>query len=126
MGRITVPGWLSVCFNKCYRSNQEVVEEAFLPTLKTLLNAPATSPLAEVYVNNVAELLVQLTNTKLITQNQKPEESSQVGNKVPLDLVRTQNQKPEESCRVGNKVHFSPFITLQSTPGPRWNTESET
>ena len=29
-------------------------------------------------MNNVAELLVQLTNTKLITQNQNTEEKSQV------------------------------------------------
>ena len=93
-----------------------MVEEAFLPTLKTLLNAPATSPLAEVDVNNVAELLVQLTNTKLITQNQKPEESSQVGNKVHLDLVRTQNQKPKESSQVGNKVHLNLIRTQNQKP----------
>ncbi|XP_056346966.1 condensin complex subunit 3 [Oenanthe melanoleuca] len=43
------------------RSNQECVEEAYLPTLQTLLNAPATSPLAEVDISNVSELLVDLT-----------------------------------------------------------------
>uniref|UniRef100_A0A8C6K7K4 Non-SMC condensin I complex, subunit G n=1 Tax=Nothobranchius furzeri TaxID=105023 RepID=A0A8C6K7K4_NOTFU len=43
------------------RSHQEVVEESFLPTIRTLLEAPATSPLAEVDVNNVVELLVELT-----------------------------------------------------------------
>ncbi|XP_064782898.1 condensin complex subunit 3-like isoform X2 [Oncorhynchus masou masou] len=43
------------------RAHQEVVEECFLPTLQTLLNAPASSPLAEVDVTNVAELLVELT-----------------------------------------------------------------
>ncbi|XP_053406509.1 condensin complex subunit 3-like [Mercenaria mercenaria] len=58
------------------RCNQEVVEECFLPTLRTLLNAPATSPLAEVDVNNVAELLVQLTNTKLLTASQNSTETS--------------------------------------------------
>lgn len=58
------------------RSNQQVVEEAFLPTLRTLLNAPSTSPLAEVDVKNVAELLVQLTNTKLITVNQNKKDIS--------------------------------------------------
>ena len=65
-----------------FRSNQEVVEEAFLPTLKTLLNAPGSSPLQEVDVNNVAELLVQLTNTKLITQNQNKEDTNQVENLI--------------------------------------------
>ena len=53
-----------------HRGNQEVVEEAFLPTLKTLLNAPTSSPLAEVNTENVTELLVQLTNTKLLLENQ--------------------------------------------------------
>ncbi|XP_037530878.1 condensin complex subunit 3 [Nematolebias whitei] len=43
------------------RAHQEVVEESFLPTVRTLLNAPATSPLAEVDVNNVVELFVELT-----------------------------------------------------------------
>ncbi|TNN69357.1 Condensin complex subunit 3 [Liparis tanakae] len=41
--------------------HQEVVEEGFLPTVRTLMNAPATSPLAEVDINNVVELLVELT-----------------------------------------------------------------
>ncbi|KAG7485689.1 condensin complex subunit 3 [Solea senegalensis] len=43
------------------RVHQEVVEESFLPTVRTLLNAPATSPLAEVDINNVVELFVELT-----------------------------------------------------------------
>ncbi|XP_068133982.1 condensin complex subunit 3 [Hyperolius riggenbachi] len=43
------------------RTNQECFEEAFLPTLQTLFNAPASSPLADVDVSNVAELLVDLT-----------------------------------------------------------------
>lgn len=45
----------------CFRLHQEVVEESFLPTVRTLMNAPATSPLAEVDINNVVELLVELT-----------------------------------------------------------------
>uniref|UniRef100_H3BDF7 Non-SMC condensin I complex subunit G n=1 Tax=Latimeria chalumnae TaxID=7897 RepID=H3BDF7_LATCH len=43
------------------RTNQECFEEAFLPTLRTLFNAPGFSPLAEVDISNVAELLVDLT-----------------------------------------------------------------
>ncbi|MFT7807528.1 condensin complex subunit 3-like [Arapaima gigas] len=43
------------------RAHQECFEESFLPTLCTLLNAPATSPLAEVDISNVAELFVELT-----------------------------------------------------------------
>lgn len=43
------------------RTNQECFEEAFLPTLQTLANAPASSPLAEIDITNVAELFVDLT-----------------------------------------------------------------
>ncbi|XP_018424764.1 PREDICTED: condensin complex subunit 3 [Nanorana parkeri] len=43
------------------RTNQECFEEAFVSTLQTLFNAPASSPLADVDVSNVAELLVDLT-----------------------------------------------------------------
>jgi len=38
--------------------------ESFMPTLKTLFDAPDTSPLSEVKVINVAELMVQLTNAR--------------------------------------------------------------
>ncbi|XP_059530753.1 condensin complex subunit 3 [Myotis daubentonii] len=43
------------------RTNQECFEEAFFPTLQTLANAPASSPLAEIDITNVTELLVDLT-----------------------------------------------------------------
>nr|KAF6431921.1 non-SMC condensin I complex subunit G [Rousettus aegyptiacus] len=43
------------------RTNQECFEEAFLPTLQTLASAPASSPLSEIDITNVAELLVDLT-----------------------------------------------------------------
>ncbi|PKU33460.1 condensin complex subunit 3 [Limosa lapponica baueri] len=44
-----------------FLDSEECFEEAYLPTLQTLLNAPATSPLAEIDVSNVSELLVDLT-----------------------------------------------------------------
>uniref|UniRef100_A0A7N9AR03 Non-SMC condensin I complex, subunit G n=1 Tax=Mastacembelus armatus TaxID=205130 RepID=A0A7N9AR03_9TELE len=43
------------------RVHQEVIEESFLPTVRTVMNAPVTSPLAEVDINNVVELFVELT-----------------------------------------------------------------
>ncbi|XP_044528952.1 condensin complex subunit 3-like [Gracilinanus agilis] len=43
------------------RTNQECFEDAFFPTLKMLVNAPASSPLAEIDIANVTELLVDLT-----------------------------------------------------------------
>ena len=51
--------------------NQELIEEAFFPTLKTLFSAPMSSPLASVNINNVAELLVDLTNGKYLEKKEK-------------------------------------------------------
>uniref|UniRef100_A0AAY4AQP8 Nuclear condensin complex subunit 3 C-terminal domain-containing protein n=1 Tax=Denticeps clupeoides TaxID=299321 RepID=A0AAY4AQP8_9TELE len=53
------------------RANQECIEESFLPTLHMLFNAPATSPLAEVDVSNVAELLVDLTRSSTLSKPDK-------------------------------------------------------
>ncbi|XP_032129220.1 condensin complex subunit 3 isoform X1 [Sapajus apella] len=53
------------------RTNQECFEEAFLPTLQTLANAPASSPLAEVDITNVAELLVDLTRPSRLNPQAK-------------------------------------------------------
>ncbi|KAJ8000447.1 hypothetical protein DPEC_G00180220 [Dallia pectoralis] len=58
------------------RSQQECVEECFVPTLHTLLNAPATSPLAEVDVTNVAELLVELTRPSALIRPADTQETS--------------------------------------------------
>uniref|UniRef100_A0A8C4IVP2 Non-SMC condensin I complex, subunit G n=1 Tax=Dicentrarchus labrax TaxID=13489 RepID=A0A8C4IVP2_DICLA len=59
------------------RAHQEVVEESFLPTVRTLMNAPATSPLAEVDINNVVELLVELTRPSALI---KPSTNTEVRN----------------------------------------------
>ncbi|XP_004579248.3 condensin complex subunit 3 [Ochotona princeps] len=59
------------------RTNQECFEEAFLPTLQTLTNAPASSPLAEVDVANVAELLVDLTRPSGLNPQAKNSEDYQ-------------------------------------------------
>lgn len=57
------------------RVHQEVVEESFLPTVRTLMNAPATSPLAEVDVHNVVELFVELTRPSTLI---KPSTNTEV------------------------------------------------
>uniref|UniRef100_A0A2K6EJL1 Non-SMC condensin I complex subunit G n=2 Tax=Propithecus coquereli TaxID=379532 RepID=A0A2K6EJL1_PROCO len=53
------------------RTNQECFEEAFLPTVQTLANAPASSPLAEIDITNVAELLVDLTRPSTLNPQAK-------------------------------------------------------
>jgi len=40
---------------------QEMLEQAFLPTLKTLRDAPADSPLSEVDIESVTKLFISLT-----------------------------------------------------------------
>lgn len=66
-----------------------MVEESFLPTVRTLMNAPATSPLAEVDINNVVELLVELTRpSALITPPANTEVRAQSPTQDPLCLHR--------------------------------------
>ncbi|CAH3143074.1 unnamed protein product [Porites lobata] len=70
------------------RTNQELVEEAFLPTLQTLFSAPVSSPLASVNVNNVAELLVQLTNSKYLAKQGNSIDNTEVSSiHVSLSLA---------------------------------------
>ncbi|BFZ07082.1 hypothetical protein BsWGS_10121 [Bradybaena similaris] len=52
-------------------SNQQQVEEAFMPTLCTLLRAPPTSPLREINEVNVATFLIELTDAQHLIDNQK-------------------------------------------------------
>ncbi|NWS70114.1 CND3 protein, partial [Crotophaga sulcirostris] len=59
------------------RSNQESFEEAYLPTLQTLLNAPATSPLSEIDISNVSELLVDLTRASGLKPQSKKSQDYQ-------------------------------------------------
>ena len=94
--RIAVHIWFPVLS----RSNQEVVEDAFLPTLKTLLNAPTSSPLAEVNVENVAELLVQLSNARLLMENQ----SNPEGVKVCINIVLFGQFKIRERVSISEKI----------------------
>ncbi|MCJ8749069.1 hypothetical protein PDJAM_G00172130 [Pangasius djambal] len=56
-------------YTHSHRTHQECVEESFIPTMRTLFNAPATSPLSEIDTNNVAELFVELTRSNAQTQD---------------------------------------------------------
>ncbi|XP_041369483.1 condensin complex subunit 3-like isoform X2 [Gigantopelta aegis] len=57
------------------RTNQELFEEAFIPTLNTILDAPTSSPLSEINAQNVSDLLIQLVNSKLIIANQNTQDN---------------------------------------------------
>lgn len=58
------------------RENQAVVEASFMPTLQILLDAPTSSPLSEVDVNNVIVLLIQLTNHRLLRAGESSSKTS--------------------------------------------------
>ena len=53
-----------------FSDNQQLFEEAFLPTLRTILNAPTTSPLSSVNASNVADFLVELTHAQRLVTSQ--------------------------------------------------------
>ncbi|KAJ7392424.1 hypothetical protein OS493_012087 [Desmophyllum pertusum] len=72
-------------------------EEAFLPTLKTLFSAPVSSPLASVNINNVAELLLQLTNSKYLEKK---------GNSI--DTTEVSSIHVSLSLAVANEILSSP------------------
>uniref|UniRef100_A0A8C1L7M5 Non-SMC condensin I complex, subunit G n=1 Tax=Cyprinus carpio TaxID=7962 RepID=A0A8C1L7M5_CYPCA len=55
-------------YARASRTNQECVEESFLPTMRTLFNAPVTSPLSEVDTSNVAELLLPYSWLEINTE----------------------------------------------------------
>ncbi|XP_040274976.1 condensin complex subunit 3 [Bufo bufo] len=60
------------------RTNQECFAEAFLPTLQTMFNAPASSPLADIDASNVAELLVDLTRSSGLKQQTNNSQDFQI------------------------------------------------
>ncbi|XP_072476440.1 condensin complex subunit 3 isoform X1 [Notamacropus eugenii] len=71
------------------RTNQQCFEDAFFPTLKTLLNAPASSPLAEIDIANVAELLVDLTRPSGLnpqTRNSQDYQASTVHDNLAIKI----------------------------------------
>merc|ERR1719167_811820 len=53
------------------RANQDSIEESFMPTLKTLFDAPATSPLTDVDIDDVGAFYVQLTRADILQQPSK-------------------------------------------------------
>ena len=56
----------------CFPSHhQQLVEEAFLPTLKTLLKAPSTSPLSDVNEFAVASYMLELVNAPFLLCHQR-------------------------------------------------------
>ncbi|EPY74825.1 hypothetical protein CB1_001888008 [Camelus ferus] len=104
------------------RTNQECFEEAFLPTLQTLANAPASSPLAEIDITNVAELLVDLTRPSgLNPQAKDSQDYQQVKDRTclrALEKIKIQLEKE-------NKEHGDQVVAAQGDGAPTAAFHSE-
>ncbi|KAG1674342.1 Condensin complex subunit 3 [Nymphon striatum] len=80
-------------FSVSFRKNQECLEEAFLPTLRTLYNAPLSSPLAEVDSFNVAKFLIQLTAQQPQVKT-KGQNDSNIHNNLAVKIANEILQDP--------------------------------
>ncbi|CAH8622248.1 unnamed protein product [Heterobilharzia americana] len=76
--------------------HQSALADAVLPTLTTLIRAPACSPLSEVDAQDVASLLARLTDTTFLMRNQSnPNDVSTV---VGTDPERPTDTDGEDGC----------------------------
>ena len=86
------------------RANQDSIEEAFMPTLKTLFDAPATSPLTEVDVDDVGAFFLQLTRADILQQTNKMNMAG--------GLNRGDNENGDIATDIGASVHDAMAYTL--------------
>ncbi|XP_032772098.1 condensin complex subunit 3 [Rattus rattus] len=87
------------------RTNQECFEEAFIPTIQILANAPASSPLAEVDVTNVAELLVDLTRPSGLNPQAKNSQDYQALTVHDNLAIKICNEILTNPCSPENRVY---------------------
>ncbi|CAL8077468.1 unnamed protein product [Calicophoron daubneyi] len=83
--------------------HQAALADAVLPTLTTLIRAPASSPLSEVEPADVASLLARLTDT---TSLQPPEEHARRVAEPPSDTLNGSNTEASQPKTVQAKFAF--------------------
>ncbi|XP_034233209.1 condensin complex subunit 3 [Thrips palmi] len=86
--------FLTVYASQCPRS-QETLEQAFLPTLKTLINAPVTSPLTQIDLDSVARLFVSLTRPGT---NKNHSKTSHIHNNMALSICNAIMDSDNATC----------------------------
>ncbi|XP_053475027.1 condensin complex subunit 3 isoform X3 [Ictalurus furcatus] len=98
-------------YTHSHRTHQECVEESFVPTMRTLFHAPATSPLSEVDTNNVAELFVELTRSSAPTLGASVHDSL---------AVRVCNEILRDTSAPEVRLYCKTLSTLEisADPGP--------
>ena len=84
------------------RTNQDSVEESFMPTLKTLFDAPPTSPLTDVDIEDVGAFFIQLTRADILQQTYKKGSGSS----------REDNENGDIASDIGAAVHDAMAYTL--------------
>uniref|UniRef100_A0A8B9KJC4 Nuclear condensin complex subunit 3 C-terminal domain-containing protein n=1 Tax=Astyanax mexicanus TaxID=7994 RepID=A0A8B9KJC4_ASTMX len=96
------------------RTHQECVEESFLPTMRTLFNAPATSPLSEIDSSNVAELFIELTRPSGLLQ---PVQGASVHDSLAVRVCNEVLRDPDApEVRLYCKTLGS--LEISNEPGP--------
>ncbi|XP_004707906.2 condensin complex subunit 3 [Echinops telfairi] len=95
------------------RANQECFEEAFLPTVQTLANAPASSPLAEIDITNVAELLIDLTRPSGLNPQAKNSQDYQASTVHDNLAVKLCNEILASPCSPEIRVYTKALSSLE-------------
>ncbi|KAK7822037.1 hypothetical protein U0070_006586 [Myodes glareolus] len=95
------------------RTNQECFEEAFFPTLQTLASAPASSPLAEVDVTNVAELLIDLTRPSRLNPQGKNSQDYQALTVHDNLAIKICNEILTSPCTPENRVYTKALSSIE-------------
>eukprot|EP00095_Tigriopus_kingsejongensis_P007922 maker-scaffold1210_size55525-snap-gene-0.20 protein:Tk07922 transcript:maker-scaffold1210_size55525-snap-gene-0.20-mRNA-1 annotation:"hypothetical protein CAPTEDRAFT_225765" len=91
------------------RANQDSIEEAFLPSLKTLFNAPPTSPLGEIDLEDVGMFFLQLTREDFL-QVRGDGQGSCVHDAMAFSLANEILSSPDAYC---NKILVKLMVNLQ-------------
>ncbi|XP_051896147.1 condensin complex subunit 3 [Pristis pectinata] len=105
------------------RKNQECFQEAFLPTLRTLFYAPASSPLAEINTLHVAELFVDLTRVSATNSQNKQIEDYQELTVHDNLAVKICNEILKDPDSPDVRILIKILGLLELSPGPSPYTE---
>lgn len=88
-------------------ANQQQLEAAFLPTIKTIQKAPYTSPLAEMDITMVVKFFVDLTQENLLVS--KPEVDHTIHDQLAIQLCTESLRFPDSN---ESKVYLKALLQL--------------
>ncbi|XP_045477809.1 condensin complex subunit 3-like isoform X2 [Harmonia axyridis] len=99
-------GSIIECFTNLTKGAKRIVQRAVVPIISSIVNAPGTSPLLEIDIENVLRLLAALT----CTVNDKDEEN--IHGEIAVDLVERISKKPNEAC-TSYLVKLLTYLTMK-------------